>query len=130
MVVLSQVDDSGARQDGSLTLHDINKLKLRADLVVLSACKTGLGRDIKGEGMRGLAGGFMDAGVPRVVVSLWPVNDKVTAEFMVRFYRLMLNGRGMSAAAALREVQIQMLKDERWRPTYFWAPFVIQGEWR
>lgn len=129
-VALSQVDEQGRRQDGSLTLHDINQLKLRADLVVLSACRTGLGRDVRGEGVRGLAGGFMNAGVPRVVVSLWPVNDRATAEFMARFYRLMLSGHGISPAAALREVQKQMLNDLRWRPAYFWAPFVIQGEWR
>ena len=129
-VVLSQVDEQGRPQDGALTLHDIDQLKLRADLVVLSACRTGLGSDIRGEGMRGLAGGFMQAKVPRVVVSLWPVNDKVTAEFMVRFYRLMLSGSGMSASAALRAVQIEMLGDKRWQKAYFWAPFVIQGEWR
>ena len=129
-VVLSQVDEQGGQQDGSLTLHDIQQLRLRADMVVLSACRTGLGSDIRGEGMRGLAGGFMHAGVPRIVVSQWPVNDKVTAEFMVRFYRLMLSGRAMSAAAALRETQIQLLRDKRWQTAYFWAPFVIQGEWR
>jgi CHAT domain-containing protein len=129
-VVLSQVDEQGRPQDGALSLHDIYQLKLRADLVVLSACRTGLGQDVKGEGMRGLTGGFMHAGVPRIVVSLWPVNDQVTAEFMVRFYRLMLSGRRMSPAAALREVQTQMLKDERWQSPYFWAPFIVQGEWR
>lgn len=129
-VVLSQFDEQGRRQDGSLSLHDIYQLKLRADLVVLSACSTGLGKDVRGEGIMGLAGGFMQAGVPRIVVSLWPVDDKAAAEFMVRFYRLMLNEPGMSAATALREVQTQFLKDERWQSAYFWAPFVIQGEWK
>jgi CHAT domain-containing protein len=129
-IVLSQVNEKGQPQNGLLTLHDINRLKLGADLVVLSACRTALGADIRGEGMRGLAGGFMHAGVPRIAVSLWPVNDRVTAEFMVRFYKAMLSGQGMSAAAALREVQTQMLKDARWQSPYFWAPFVLQGEWR
>jgi CHAT domain-containing protein len=129
-VALSQVDEQGRPLDGSLSLHDIYQLRLNADLVVLSACKTGLGHDVRGEGIRGLAGGFMRAHVPRVVVSLWPVNDRVTAEFMVRFYRLMLGGRGLSAPAALKEVQAEMLRDKRWQSPYFWAPFVIQGEWR
>jgi CHAT domain-containing protein/tetratricopeptide (TPR) repeat protein len=129
-IVLSQVDQHGRPQDGLLTLHDIYNLKLRADLVVLSACRTALGNDIRGEGMRGLAGGFMQAKVPRIVVSLWPVTDNATAQFMIKFYRLMLTGHRKSAALALREVQIEMLKDERWQSPYFWAAFVIQGEWR
>jgi CHAT domain-containing protein len=129
-VVLSQVDESGRTQNGSLTLHDIYELKVRANLAVLSACKTGLGTNVRGEGIRGLAGGFMNAGVPTVMVSLWPVNDRVTAEFMFRFYKLILSKRGISGAAALREVQVEMLADKRWRAAYFWAPFVIQGEWK
>jgi len=129
-IVLSQVNEQGEPQDGALTLHDIYNLKLRADLVVLSACRTALGTDIKGEGMRGLAGGFMQAKVPRIVVSLWPISDNATAQFMVRLYRLMLSTRAPSAAAALREVQTEMLKDKRWQAPYFWAPFVIQGEWK
>lgn len=129
-VALSQVDEKGAVQNGSLTLHDIYGLKLRARLAVLSACRTGLGKDVRGEGIRGLAGGFMQAGVPSVIVSLWPVNDRVTAEFMFRFYRLMLGKQEMSAAQALREVQKDMLKDGRWDAAYFWAPFVLQGEWK
>jgi CHAT domain-containing protein len=72
----------------------------------------------------------MHAGVPQILATVWPVNDKVTAEFMVTFYRLMLSGRGMSATAALKEAQTRMLKDKRWQSPYFWAPFVIQGEWR
>jgi len=129
-IVLSQVDERGRSQPGSLTLHDIYGLKLRAKLAVLSACKTGLGTDVRGEGIRGLTGGFMYAGVPSIIVSLWPVNDRVTAEFMHRFYRIMLSKNGKSAAAALREVQVQMIADSRWRAPYFWAPFVIQGEWK
>lgn len=129
-VALSQVDEKGVLQNGSLTLHDIYGLKLRARLAVLSACRTGLGKDVRGEGIRGLAGGFMQAGVPSVIVSLWPVNDRVTAEFMFRFYRLMLGKPEMSAAKALREVQVEMIKDGRWNAAYFWAPFVLQGEWK
>jgi CHAT domain-containing protein/tetratricopeptide (TPR) repeat protein len=84
-LVLSMVDVQGKAQDGFLRLHDIYNLKLPAELVVLSACQTGLGREIKGEGLVGLTRGFMYAGAARVVVSLWNVNDKATAELMTRF---------------------------------------------
>jgi len=89
-VVLSLVDEKGSPVDGFLRLRDIYNLNLPADLVVLSACETGLGKDVRGEGLIGLTRGFMYAGAPRVVVSLWSVNDRATAELMKRFYRAML----------------------------------------
>src|SRR6266850_1616618 len=81
------IDERGAPRDGFLRLHDIYNLKLGADLVVLSACNTALGKEIKGEGLLGLTRGFMYAGAPRVVASLWAVDDEITAELMKRFYR-------------------------------------------
>jgi CHAT domain-containing protein len=102
---------------------------LSAELVVLSACQTGLGTEIKGEGLVGLTRGFMYAGSPRVVVSLWSVNDQGTAELMSIFYHKMLK-EGKPAAAALREAQLQMLKEKKWKLPYYWAAFVLQGEWR
>lgn len=129
-IVLSQVDERGRSIDGNLTLDDVYKMKLRADLVVLSACRTGLGANTKGEGMIGLTGGFMHAGVPRVLVSLWPVSDVATAEFMARFYRKVLGPQKLPPTSALREVQIELWKDGRLGSAYFWAPFVFQGEWR
>jgi CHAT domain-containing protein len=98
-------------------------------LVVLSACQTGLGKDIRGEGLVGLTRGFMYAGSSRVVVSLWSVNDQATAELMKRFYQGMLKN-GERPAAALRAAQMEMWKDPRWRAPYFWAAFVLQGEWK
>jgi CHAT domain-containing protein len=65
-----------------------------------------------------------------VVVSLWRVDDQATAEFMARFYKAMLNRSGQSPASALRQAQLEMLKDKRWQSPYFWAGFVLQGEWR
>lgn len=129
-IVFSQFDSMGRPQNGDLTLADIHKLRLQADLVVLSACRTALGADTKGEGLIGLTGGFMHSEVPRILVSLWPISDSVTAEMMARIYRKMLGKQKMSPAAALREVQIEMWKDARWNTAYFWAPFVIHGEWR
>jgi hypothetical protein len=128
-VVLSLVDEEGRSQDGFLRLHDIYNLKLGADLVVLSACKTGLGKDIKGEGLVGLTRGFLYAGAPRVVASLWKVDDRATAELMKLFYQRMLRD-GLRPAAALRRAQIDMQKQPRWAAPYYWAGFTLQGEWK
>lgn len=128
-LVLSLVDQNGNPQDGFLSLQDIYKLDLPIDLVVLSACETGLGRQVRGEGLVGLTRGFMYAGVPRVVASLWKVDDVATADLMGHFYKAMLQ-RGMRPAAALREAQLEMWQDKRWSDPYYWAAFTIQGEWK
>jgi CHAT domain-containing protein len=128
-IALSMFDHQGRWQDGFLRLHDIFNLKLSADLVVLSACRTALGKDFKGEGLVSLARGFMYAGAPRVVGSLWSTDDKATAELMVRFYRKMLKEK-LRPVAALRAAQVELWRDRRWQPPYFWAGFTLQGEWR
>ncbi|MEQ8999449.1 MAG: tetratricopeptide repeat protein [Coleofasciculus sp. B1-GNL1-01] len=127
-VVLSLVDKQGNPKSGFLRLHDIFNLNLPAELVVLSACQTGLGEEIRGEGLVGLTRGFMYAGAPRLVVSLWNVDDAATAEFMTRFYQLMLN-EGLKPAQALRETQLQMQQETQWKSPYYWAAFTLQGEW-
>ena len=127
-VVLSMFDKEGKPQDGFLRTHDIYNLKLPAELVVLSACETGLGKEVTGEGLEGLTRAFMYAGARRVVVSLWNVNDKATAALMQRLYTGMLRS-GKTPAAALRAAQIEMLRTRQWQSPYFWAPFVMQGEW-
>jgi CHAT domain-containing protein len=128
-IVLSLVDEAGGQLDGFLRLYEIYNLKLNADLVVLSACQTALGKEIKGEGLVGLTRGFMYAGVPRVVASVWKVSDKATSELMKRFYQHMLKG-GMRPSAALRAAQVSMFREKPWRPAYYWAGFVLQGEWQ
>jgi tetratricopeptide (TPR) repeat protein len=128
-LVFSLVDESGKPQDGFLRLHEIFNLKLNADLVVLSACQTGLGKEIRGEGLVGLTRGFMYAGAPRVVASLWQVDDLATAELMKRFYRGMLK-ENLRPAAALRAAQLELSQQKRWAAPYFWAAFTLQGEWR
>lgn len=127
-IVLSMVDEQGKPQDGFLRTHDIYNLKLPAELVVLSACETGLGKDVTGEGLDGLTRAFMYAGARRLVVSLWNVNDKATAALMQRFYTEMLRSN-KTPAAALRAAQIEMLRSKQWQSPYYWAPFVMQGEW-
>lgn len=128
-VVLSLVDEQGRPQNGFLRLYDIYNLKLNADLVVLSACQTALGKEIKGEGLVGLTRGFMYAGAPRVVASFWRIDDRATADIMRRFYEAMLKD-GLRPAAALRAAQVSMLNDKRWQSPHFWAAFTLQGEWR
>ncbi|MCA1631783.1 MAG: CHAT domain-containing protein, partial [Acidobacteria bacterium] len=132
-VVLSLVDEQGRPTDGFLRMHEIYNLKFPADLIVLSACQTALGKEIRGEGLVGLTRGFMYAGAPRVMASLWKVDDAATAELMRRFYQSMLKG-GLPPAAALRAAQKGMLEQkglqERWRDPYFWAAFQLQGEWK
>jgi CHAT domain-containing protein len=126
--VFSLVDREGKDQDGFLPALEVYNLKLPVDLVVLSGCRTGLGKDVKGEGLVGLTRGFMYAGAARVLVSLWDVDDEATAALMTRFYEGMLGKRHLSPAAALRAAQISIAKEERWRSPYYWAAFVLQGE--
>ena len=126
-IVLSLFDSEGRSQNGFLRLHEIYNLRLGADLVVLSACSTGLGKDVRGEGMIGLTRGFMSAGASGVIASLWKVDDDATAELMKLFYEGMFQ-KGLRPAAALREAQLAMSKQKRWASPYYWAGFVIQGQ--
>ncbi len=127
-LVLSLVDERGQPQNGFLRLYEIYNLNLDADLVVLSACQTAVGKEIKGEGLLGLTRGFMYAGAPRVVATLWQVDDRAASELMKRFYQKML-GEGLRPAAALRAAQVSMQSDKRWRDPHYWAAFTLQGEW-
>jgi CHAT domain-containing protein len=129
-LILSLVDRKGNDQNGFLATHEVFDLNLPADLVVLSGCRTGLGKEMKGEGMLGLTRGFMYAGAARVAVSLWDVNDKSTAELMGKFYGEMFGKKKLSPAAAMRNAQIAMWKSRGLNAPYYWAAFVLQGEYR
>ena len=128
-LALSAFDTSGRPVDGHLRAYEISDLDLRADLVVLSACRTALGEEIGGEGLVGLTQAFLHAGAPRLVVSLWDVNDRSTGELMQRFYTALLQ-EGAAPAQALRQAQLSLRSDEQWRAPYHWAGFVLQGEWQ
>jgi CHAT domain-containing protein len=127
-IVLTMVDRNGVRTNGLMPLHDIYSLDLSAELTVLSACQTALGKDIKGEGLVGLTHAFMSAGSKSVVASLWKVDDRATAVLMADFYHSMLQ-QGMSPAAALSSAKLKMMRDKRWSAPYYWAGFVLQGEY-
>ena len=126
-IVLSMMNERGEQEDGFLTLRDIYMLDLPVQLVVLSACQTGIGQEVRGEGLIGLTRGFMYAGAQSVVVSLWQVGDQATAELMKRFYIHMLGRNKLSPAAALRRAKMDM--QERYAP-FYWAGFILQGDWK
>ncbi|MEG3923280.1 CHAT domain-containing tetratricopeptide repeat protein [Microcoleus sp. D3_18a_C4] len=128
-IVMSMVDDKGNLVNGFLRLTDIFNLKLSANLVVLSACQSGRGQNIKGEGMVGLTRGFMYAGAQRVAVSLWNVDDEGTSVLMQKFYQKMVQQK-LAPAAALRAAQMEMMQQEKWKSPYYWAAFTLQGEWK
>ncbi len=129
-IMLSLFNRQGESEDGFLQLHDIYNLDLaQTQLVVLSACRTGLGKEVKGEGVMGLTRGFMYAGSNSVIASLWKVDDRATAELMKHFYRAMFEA-GLTPAAALRKAKESMWRQPRWRAPYFWAAFILQGEYR
>jgi CHAT domain-containing protein len=127
-LVLSMVDAAGGPQDGFLRLRDVSSLRLPVELVVLSGCRTGLGREIRGEGMLGIVRAFMYAGAPRVVASAWDVDDRATAALMKEFYRAMMVS-GRPPAAALRQAQLAILSRDRWQDPFYWAAFMAHGEW-
>jgi CHAT domain-containing protein/Tfp pilus assembly protein PilF len=128
-LVLSQLDPEGRPVDGFLRVNDIYNSRLSADLVVLSACQTGLGKEVRGEGLMGLTRAFLYAGVPRVIVSLWSVDDRATATLMASFYRGLLRD-GKRPSEALLDAQLQLRKHKEWQSPYYWAAFVQQGDWK
>ena len=128
-MLLSVIDQQGGLQRSLLSTPDTFNLNLTADLVVLSGCRTGLGKDIKGEGLIGLTGGLMYAGARRVVVSLWSVDDQATAALMSHFYKGVLQEK-LPPAQALRNAQLEIRKNPRWQSPFYWAGFILQGEWK
>jgi len=127
-IALSMLDRQGRSQEGFLRSHEVFNLRLGAELVVLSGCRTGLGKEVKGEGLYGMTRGFMYAGSKRVLVSLWDVQDLATARLMTDFYRGLLGPKRSNTAAALRAAQIAIWREGRWQAPYYWAGFVLQGE--
>jgi CHAT domain-containing protein len=127
-LILALVDRKGRRQDGYLRLGDIDKLQLSADLVVLSACNSALGRDLESEGIIGLPRGFLHAGARGVIAGLWKVDDEATAEFMKYLYVRLQAGE--KSSAALRGAQIEMSRSARWSAPFYWAGFVLQGDYK
>ncbi|MDX6613136.1 MAG: hypothetical protein QOD75_2322 [Blastocatellia bacterium] len=132
-LVLSLVGNKN--NDGFLRTDEVFNLNLGAQLVMLSACETGLGKEKRGEGVIGLTRAFMYAGTPTVGVSLWSVADKSTAELMTDFYRRLLGttaaSSGLAApSSAMREAQLAMITGKKYSAPFYWAPLVLIGDWR
>ena len=127
-LVLSTVNRQGQKIDGFIGLQEIYELRAPVLMVVLSACRTALGKDVRGEGLVGLTRGFMYAGASSVVASLWKVDDAATAELMKLFYSNMLQ-HGMKPAEALRAAQNSIRQRPEWHSPYYWAAFTLQGEY-
>jgi len=126
-IVLSQ--DTEPKEDGFLQAAEIFNLKLQADLVVLSACQTGLGKMVRGEGMMGLTRAFMYAGAPSVVVSLWSVSDVSTSKLMEKFYQNLIV-KNHDKTESLRQAKLAMLEQDQFSHPFYWAPFVLIGDWQ
>ena len=125
-LVLSLVNQDGSARDGLLSLEDVHELRLNADLVVLSACETALGKSEQGEGLMSLTRSFLHAGAARVLATLWRVDDEATAQLLRHFYRGLWHA-GLSPAAALRQAQLAVRREPRWNSPFYWASFVLQG---
>jgi CHAT domain-containing protein len=128
-LVFSLYDQEGNPQKGFLSLNDVYNLNLSSDMIVLSACQTALGKEVRGEGLIGLSRGFLYAGSNRIVASLWKVDDSATAEFMERFYRNHLQ-KGMSATSSLRQAKMEMKNTRRYSSPYYWSAFTLLGDWK
>jgi CHAT domain-containing protein len=119
----------GGNEDGVLTALEVTTLNLiGTKLVVLSACDTGLGQDTTGEGIYGLRRALVIAGSESQLISLWKVEDEATKDLMVNYYKRLLNNQGRSEA--LRQTQLEMLKNETYQHPYYWAAFIPSGDWK
>ena len=128
-IALSQFDAEGNDLNGFVRLQDIYGMNLSADLVVLSACDTGIGKELKGEGLISLTNGFLQAGAKSVISSRWKVDDYATLELMNDFYRV-LKTENVTPSEALRKAQINMYKNSAYKSPFYWAAFSVQGEFR
>lgn len=115
-------------EDGLLQTPEIFNLRLRADLVTLSACETGLGQELRGEGLVGLTHAFFYAGASSVMVSLWSVSDASTASLMNEFYEQLRKNGERDKSVAVRQAQLKMIAGKRYAHPFYWAPFILQGK--
>jgi CHAT domain-containing protein len=126
-LVFSLVDRAGSPRDGMLTAGEVSALQLNASIVVLNACDTTLGASFAGEGPLSLARAFLYAGADRVIATRWQIDDEASAALLTAFYRSMWQD-GLPPSAALRQAQLAIRSDLRWRSPFYWASFVLLGE--
>jgi CHAT domain-containing protein len=127
-LVLSLINECGQPREGYISLGQIYNLHLAADAVLLTGCKTAIGKVIAGEGLVSVGRAFLYAGARSVIATLWAVNDESTAVFTDQFYRAVYVDK-LSPAAALRRAQVWLMQHSPWQSPYYWAPFVLEGDW-
>jgi len=123
--ILSMIDENGHPDPGFITLTELFTTRFNNELVVISGCDTALGRQLDGEGMMGLSKGFLSQGARHVISTLWPVEDKVSADFMGIFYRQLKQHQSVSEA--LRASQLELRSNDRYRKPFYWAPYVLHS---
>jgi CHAT domain-containing protein len=126
-IMLSLFDEQGRPQEGFLQMHEVYRLRLPAQLVVLSACETGVGKVIRGEGLAAMSRGFIYAGAEHVIASLWAIDESKTMRLMESFYGNLLEDGGQRPATALRAAQLKVWRDNPESSPYYWAAFIVQG---
>lgn len=126
-ILLSLFDERQRPQEGFLQMHKVYNLRLPAELVVLSACETGVGKIVRGEGLAALSRGFMYAGAEHVMASLWEIEESKTARLMKSFYTNLLTGGMQRPASALRAAQLEIWRQNPEVSPYYWAAFIVQG---
>lgn len=127
-LAFSNFDQDGGLRTGYLPARALYDVKIGADLVVLSACRSAVGQQLRGEGLIGLSHGFFVAGAQHLIASLWDVDDDASAELMFRFYRHLFQGE-IDPAEALRLAQLEIRDETIWRDPKYWAGFIAIGDW-
>ncbi len=128
-IVLSRFDEKGQKLNEFFRIQDIYGLNLNADLVVLSACETGIGKAVKGEGLMSLNNAFLQTGAKTVMSSLWKVEDSATLELMKNFYGAMKD-KNLTPSESLRQAQIKLREKPQYKSPFYWAAFTVQGDFR
>ena len=119
--------DNNGHEDGVLRVDEISQLELNRSVIVLSSCNSGLGKNITGEGIYGLSRSFLLAGARSLVVSLWPIDDKISAHAFEHFYQNIIEGKSVSNS--LFDTRRWMIQETIFKHPYYWAPFVLIGDW-
>lgn len=128
-IVLSRFGENGQKLDEFVRLQDIYGMNLSADLVVLSACETGIGKQVRGEGLMSLNNAFLSVGAKSVMSSLWKVEDNATLELMKNFYSSLADEK-VTPSKALQKAQIKMWGSGQYKSPFYWAAFTVQGDYK
>jgi len=128
LLAFTTVEGTDSTEDNKLYAYEIYNMKLNAQMAVLSSCSSGFGKMQKGEGMMSLARGFIYAGCPSIVMTLWQVADQSSSELMKSFYRYLKKGKSKQEAMRLAKIEYLKTSDDLTSNPYFWSGFVVVGD--